>query len=89
MSDEHSEKMIRLLEEIRDLAQKRYEQVSAMGDIGGEAKGLIDEGLRSLQADAIKAERKQSFYISLLATLTIGFMLLIVILLLLIPGKFR
>ena len=82
MSDAQLEKMIRLLEEIRDLTKERNEKVDGVIDATREK---AEQAVRQ-HADAERTARKR-FYVSLAAVFILGLMLFIVSLLLMMPRQ--
>jgi Flp pilus assembly protein TadB len=82
MADEHSEKMVRLLEEIRDLTKQRLEQVEALGQ---KTLKRADETRQRYSAQEARAKKR--FYVSIAAVCILGLMFFVVIILLMMPRQ--
>jgi Flp pilus assembly protein TadB len=82
MADEHSEKMVRLLEEIRDLTKQRLEQVEALGQ---KTLKRADETRQRYAAQEARAKKR--FYVSIAAVCILGLMFFVVIILLMMPRQ--
>jgi hypothetical protein len=82
MSDAQFEKMVRLLEEIRDLTKHRNEKVDGVIDATREK---AEQAVRQ-HAEAQKVAKKR-FYVSLAAVFIMVVMLFIVTLLLMMPRQ--
>ena len=82
MSDDQ-ERIIRLLEEIRDLTKLRVDKVDVIVDA---TRQKAEEAVRQ-QAEAQKTAKKR-FYVSLAAVVILGFMFFILVLVLMKPSKY-
>jgi hypothetical protein len=82
MANDHSDEVVQLLKEIRDLTKQRNEKSDAIVEF---AKQRAENARK--RTDALEVLAKKRFYVSIAAVFILGLMFFVVILLLMNPRQ--